>query len=271
MTAVDPDVRPALGSPLQDPTSLRHRLTLIQHLVRRDIATSNRMSVIGAAWPLLRQLAQLAVLVVAFSAVLNLGIPDYPVFVFSGLVGWSWFTSGMIAASLSLSTMRSLAMRPGFPTVVLPVVAVLVPFVDVLFALPVLALMLALTAELHASALLIVPLLALQAVLMIGVAWIVGALAVFFRDVPNIVSVGTLMAFYVTPVFFDVARVPADLQWLIRLNPMAILLEADRAVLLGTPWPPAGAMIAVGITSFALLGAGYALFQRLAPQFADEL
>ena len=262
-----PAARPAVANP----ASPRHSLTLVNHLVRRDLAASNRMSVFGAAWPLLQQLAQLTVLVVAFGAVLNLNIPNYPAFVFCGLIGWTWFTAGIIAASTSLSTMRNLAMRPGFPSIVLPVVATLVPFVDVLFALPVLAVMLAVSAELHLSALLIVPLLALQAVFMVGLAWIVAAVAVFFRDVPKIVGVVTLMAFYVTPVFFDVARVPEDYQWLIRLNPMAVLLEADRAALLGTPWPPAGALVALGVASCLLVGAGYALFQRLAPQFADEL
>ena len=261
----------ANGPALRDPSSLRHALALTLHLARRDIAATNRMSVVGAAWPLLRQLAQLAILVFAFSAVLDLGIENYPAFVFCGLIGWSWFTAGMIAASDSVNSMRNFAMRPGFPTVVLPVLAVLVPFVDVLFALPVLAVMLALLGELGPSALLIVPLLALQGLLMVGFGWVLGSLAVFFRDIPSLVSVGTLMAFYVTPVFFDVTRIPEDYQWIIRLNPMAIMLEADRAVLLGTPFPPVGAFAAVvGLTALLLVG-GYALFQRLAPQFADEL
>lgn len=259
------------GPTLRDPASPRHAFSLTLHLARRDIAAANRMSVVGAAWPLLRQLAQLTILVFAFSAVLDLGIENYPAFVFCGLIGWTWFTAGMIAASNSVSTMRNFAMRPGFPTVILPVLAVVVPFVDVLFALPVLAVMLAVLGELGPTALLIVPLLALQGLLMVGLGWVLGSLAVFFRDIPSLVSVGTLMAFYVTPVFFDVTRIPEDYQWIIRLNPMAIMLEADRAVLLGTPFPPAGAFAAVVGLTAVLLAGGYALFQRLAPQFADEL
>lgn len=256
---------------LRSPGSARHSLTLINHLVRREIATKNRFSFVGAAWPLLRQLAQLAVLVLAFSAVLDLGIDDYPAFVFCGLIGWSWFVIGVNAASTSIRDGTSLAMRPGFPTLVLPVVAVVVPSVDVLFALPVLLIMLALTGELHASAMLFVPLLLLQGVLMIGLGWLVASVSVFLRDLPNLVTLVTLMAFYVTPVFFEVSRVPENYQWLIRLNPVAVLLEADRAVLLGTPFPPWGSFVGVVVISAALFGGGLVLFQRLSRNMADEL
>lgn len=257
--------------PTRDPGSLRHSVVLVAHLVRREIASKNRFSMIGAAWPLLRQLAQLGVLVVAFSAVVDLDIPDYPAFVFCGLIGWSWFLIGVAAASGSVRERANLAMRPGFPSLVLPVVAATVPFVDVLFALPVLALLLAITGELHATALLFLPLLALQGVLMVGLGWVFGSIAVFLRDVPNLVNVATLMLFYVTPVFFEVSRVPEQYQWIIRLNPMAVILEADRAVLLGTDFPPVASFLGVVAFSVAVFGAGFALFQRLAPDFADEL
>jgi lipopolysaccharide transport system permease protein len=158
MTAPRPPVRPP--APV---SGLRRALMLTAHLVRRDIAARNRFSVIGAGWPLVGQLLQIVVLLIAFSAVLHLGIADYPVFVFCGLIGWSWFTATMNGASGAVRGRRELAMRPGFPTVVLVVVAVAVPFVDVLFALPVLAIMLAATSELHETAPLLIALLGVQA------------------------------------------------------------------------------------------------------------
>jgi lipopolysaccharide transport system permease protein len=84
--------RPARAS------GLRRALMLAAHLVRRDIAASNRFSVIGAGWPL-GQLVQVAVLVIVFSAVLRLEIPDYPAYVFCGIIGWSWFVASISGAS----------------------------------------------------------------------------------------------------------------------------------------------------------------------------
>jgi lipopolysaccharide transport system permease protein len=219
----------------------------------------------------LRQLVQLAVLVVAFSAVLDLGIPNYPVFVFAGLIGWTWFTTALGTSASTLLDNRALVMRANFPTVVLPVVAVTVALVDALFALPVLLAMLALTGELRASCVLLLPLLALQGVMTVGLAWLVSSVAVFLRDVPQIVGLVLLMGFYLTPVYFDVARVPADYQWVVRLNPMAVMLEADRAVLLGTPGPPLASFAGLVAFSGLSLVVGWRVFAGLRKGFVDEL
>lgn len=250
---------------------VRHRLELIAHLTRQEIKLSSRFSTVGALWPLLRQVAQLVVITVAFTAVLDLGIPDYPVFVLSGLVGWTWFVSAMTTSSDAIRWKRELAMRPGFPTLILPVLAVTVPLFDVVLALPLLFVLLVATTDVHAATPLLLPLLMLQGLFMIGLGWIVASVAVFLRDVPNLVTLVVTLGFYITPIYFDVARVPADYQWIIRLNPMAVFLEAERAALLGTAWPPLTSMLALGAFTAALVGGGFALFTRLSRRFADEL
>ncbi len=250
---------------------VRHRLALIVHLTRQEIKLSSRFSTVGALWPLLRQLAQLAVITVAFTAVLDLGIPNYAAFVLAGLVGWTWFVSAMTTSADAIRWKRELAMRPGFPTLILPVLAVTVPLFDVLLALPLLFGLLVFTAEVHAATPLLLPLLLLQGLLMVGLGWVVSSVAVFLRDVPQIVTLFVTLGFYITPIYFDVSRVPADYQWIIRLNPMAVLLEAQRAALLGTPWPPVSSLMALGVLTVVLLGCGFLLFTKLSRRFADEL
>ncbi len=214
------------------PTSRARLIALAVHLARRNAAAAHRGSLLGSMWPLVRQLAQLAVLVFAFSAVFDLGIDNYPVFVFSGLIAWSWFSTGLVAAGASVIHGRHLVLQPSFPPAVLPLVAITVPLVDVLVALPVLGLMLALAGAVHWTVLLLPLLLAVQFVLMVGLAWIVSAVSVYLRDVPNMVGVAVATLFYLTPVFYPVSRVPESWRWLIDLNPLAPLLEAYRAVLL---------------------------------------
>ena len=244
---------------------------LVVLLTAREVASAHRFTLLGWTWPLVRQLAQLGVLVLIFSSVLDLGIADYPAFVFVGLVVWTWFLAGLTAATNALRSRRNLVMQPGFPTAVLPLVAVAVALVDVLLALPVLVLMLVVAGELHAEALAFPLLLSVQFVLMCGLGLLLAAAAVHLRDVVNVVAVALTLLFYLTPVFYDAARVPERWEWLLRLNPMTTLLEADRAVLLGRDWPPAWHLAVVTLVAVAVAFAGLAAFRRAEPTFADAL
>ena len=244
---------------------------LVLHLARREITSTHRLTLLGWTWPLARQLAQLAVLVFIFSAVFDLGISNYPVFVFSGLLAYTWFSAGMIEAASSLLSQRHFVFQPRFPTAVVPVVAVTVPFVDVLLALPVLLVMLVATGDLGWSALLLPPLLVIQLLLMCGLAWLCAAGTVYLRDVPNVVLVGLTLLFYVTPVFYSLERVPEKYRWVLELNPLATLIEGYRAVLIGEAAPGALKLLLLCAASAAIAALGLLVFRRLQPSFVDEL
>ncbi len=139
----------------------------------------------------------------------DLGIRNYPVFVFTGIVAFTWFGSGITAAASSLVGNRHLVFQPRLPAATLPIVGLAVPFVDVLLAMPVLLAMLIATDDLASTALLLPPLLCIQIVFMAALAWLTAALTVYLRDVPNIVAVAVLLLFYLTPVFYPLDRCPS--------------------------------------------------------------
>src|SRR4051794_7417457 len=178
----EPVLRPAGARPLRP----RAFAALVVHLTLRELKSSHHLTLLGWGWPVARQLAQLAVLVFLFGKVFDLNIQNYPVFVFIGLMAWTWFSGAVGAAATSVLTQRHLVMQPRLPSSVLPIVAVAVPLVDVLFALPVLVLMLALSTGLSWGLLACPLLLVLQFVLVAGLAWVVAGVSVFFRDVPNL-------------------------------------------------------------------------------------
>jgi lipopolysaccharide transport system permease protein len=250
---------------------LRHLRELVGHLAVREIASMHRFTLLGWTWPLARQLAQFAVLLVVFNAVLDLGIPNYPAFVFSGLLAWGWFATGVQRATSSLLESRHLVFQPRFPTLALPAVAVTVPLIDFAIALPVMLGILIFTTGIPVTILLLPVVMAIQLVLMAGIGWLTASAAVYVRDVEQVVGVGILMVFYLTPVFYDHARVPEKYRGLLDLNPLTTLLSAYRDVLLDGDVPPVLPMLALAVGSVAVAVAGYALFRRLQAGFVDEL
>jgi len=244
---------------------------LVSHLAAREVASLHRFTLLGWAWPLVRQVAQLVVLVVAFSHVLHLGVPHYAPFVFSGLIAWSWFSTGVVSGASALLDRRNLVFQPGFPVVALPLVAVAARLIDLLLALPVLAVMLVADTGLHWSLLFLPVLLAIQLTLMAGIAWFAAAASVYFRDVRHIVTVGVTMLFYFTPVFYDLHRLPGRFHSLLRINPLTTIVDGYHSIALGGTLPAPGWLAGVALLSVAVAAAGLAFFQRVSPGFVDEL
>src|SRR5579872_7043252 len=113
-------------------------IDLIAPSGRRQLDATHRMTVLGWAWPLVRLLIQLATLVFIFGSAIHLGVPHYTLYVFSGLLAWTWFSTGIGAATTAILDQRHLVAQPRFPSAVLPIVALAVPLVDVAMALPIL-------------------------------------------------------------------------------------------------------------------------------------
>jgi lipopolysaccharide transport system permease protein len=244
---------------------------IVLHLAGRQLASAHRYTFVGWAWPLIRQLAQLAVLVFVFSKIVDLGIDNYAAFIFSGLIAWTWFGTGLSTAASCLIKERYLVFQPKFPLVTLPVVSATVPLLDVLVALPVLATMLILGGDLSWTIVLLPLLLGIQLLLMCGIAWCVAAASVYLRDVPNIVEVALTLLFYLTPVFYDLSNIPARYRWLLELNPLTTLLEGYRALLMGRPFPDALSLALVTAASAIVALLGLWFFRRVQHGFVDEL
>jgi lipopolysaccharide transport system permease protein len=249
----------------------RRLAQLTMHLALREVSARHRFTTLGWLWPLARQLAQFAVLLLIFTSVVDLNIKDYPAFLLTGLVAWSWFASGLTDGTSSLIAHRHLLFRPRCPAAVLPVAAAAVALVDALIALPVVLGIVAINGDLAPSVLFLPVLAVIQLLLVCGLAWLASAASVYLRDVVQIVIVGLLLLFYLTPVFYETARVPDNYQWVIKLNPLTQLIEGYRDVLVEGRLPPAGPIVAVTAASVATAIAGLVLFQHLRRGFVDEL
>jgi lipopolysaccharide transport system permease protein len=245
---------------------------LLRELVGRDMKLRYRRSALGVGWTLLNPLAQLLVLNLVFSRLLPLNIPNYPAFLFIGLLAWSWFQSSLLNGTGTIVDNRDLIKRPGFPNGVLPVVTVSSNFIHFLLALPVLFLFLILARIPLTPAVLALPLVfVVQFLLTLSLVYLVATMHVTFRDTQYLLGVLLLLGFYLSPVFYDSSRIPLKYQTLYHLNPLAVLIDAYRQILMDGRFSDWGGVLILGAASLALLWAGYGVFRRSSQTFAEEL
>lgn len=245
---------------------------LLRELVGRELKLRYKRSVLGMVWSLLVPLAQLGVFVFLSRSVLKLDIPNYPLFVLVGLLGWTWFQSSLLLGTTVITDNRSLIRRPGFPAAILPAVTVVTSLIHYLLALPVLFIFAFFSGIEPGPALLALPvIIALQFVFTLGLTYLLASLHVTFRDLQHLLGIVLTLLFYLTPVFYSTQNVPAQYHALFNANPVAHLLQAARRVLLGGQWPDWGGLLLLGVGGLALLLLSFSLFVSSSERFAEEL
>ncbi len=250
---------------------LGHVLDVIGQLVVREVSLRYRRSALGWLWSLAQPIARFLVLTFVFTTVLPLNVPNYAVFLFSGLIGWMWFSAALSSATSSALDRRDLLMRPGIPRMVIPIVSVLSDATDYVAALPVLAVILLFSGGIPLTWLLLPVVLVPMFLLVLGLGYALCAANVYLRDVSILVGIATLLGFYVTPVFYSPDQVPGDFRWVVELNPVSVLLELQRDVLVEGIVPSAGQLLSAYVVGLVALLVGGAVYRRLSPTFVDEL
>lgn len=245
---------------------------LIRELVVRDLKLLYKRSMLGVAWTLINPLLQLSVFAFVFQAVLQVKIPQYASFAFSGLLIWTWTQSALFQATGLITSNRALIRQPGFPIAVLPIVTVTTGLIHFLLALPVLLIFLMVDGVQLTQHIFLLPLLLLlQFLLTVSFAYPLAALNVTFRDTQHTLGVILQLMFYLLPIFYTVEQVPESLRSIYLFNPMVVLLQAYRAILMGGAAPDGNSLLLLVAVAVGLLPIGYRIFKRQSQRFVEEI
>ena len=261
------------------------RRRLVRYLVQADIRKKGADTLLGNLWWILDPLLQMLVYVVFVSLILSVKTPDYPLFVLSAILPWKWFTSTVTDAAQSVINQGSLIRQIQFPKLVLPIASTTAAVVGFLFGIiPLVAIMLLYPHRLSWYVLLVPVVAFVQYVFSIGLALIVSAVNVFFRDLGNVLRHALRLWFYLSPALYSLNvlddsatfRSNPILRTIAHANPFATLFEAYRAVIYGkadTPphLPDFQALGTLLVASLVLLAVGTVIFKRLEPSFAKVL
>lgn len=264
-------IKPRPGWQPIDLSELWHYRELLWFLVWRDIKVRYKQTVLGGLWAILQPLIGTLVFGLLFTAVAPIksdGSP-YPLFIYAGLVPWTFFANALALASNSLIGSEQMIRKTYLPRVLLPMGAILALGLDMVIGFALMAVLLVYYHWPVTASLLWLPLfMAGSFFVSTGMGLILSSLNVRYRDVKYIVPFFTQMAFFLTPVLYPLTRVPLRFRMLLGLNPMAGMIEGFRHALLGSPiaWP---LVWMSGAVSLLLLVAGLFVFRRMERTFAD--
>ena len=251
---------------------------LIQSLVARELKARYRGSVLGFFWSFINPLLLLLIYSFVFSIVLPGTRPNelepYALFMFCGILPWTWFSSSLSEAANVLIGGGNLIKKVLFPAEILPIVTVLSNMVHFFLGLPILAAFLIYYQKpLQLSEIVWFPAVVLvQLVLTLGLSLILSALTVHFRDIKDILSNVLTFWFFATPIIYPMWMAPSMGRSLLNLNPFTHLAVSYQEILFYEgPFGHWKWLLALGVVSVLLFLFGYFVFDRLRDSFAEEV
>ena len=252
---------------------------LIQSLVARELKARYRGSALGFFWSFINPLLLLLVYTFVFEFVMpgRSAEKPYSLFLFCGLLPWTWFSSSVLESSGVLISSGNLIKKVLFPAEVLPIVTVLSNMVHFLLGLPILvAFLIYYRRPLEFPEVFWFPVVVLtQLILTTGIALIVSALTVHFRDIKDILGNLLTFWFFTTPIVYSLNSPPIEehpaIKAILILNPMTHIMEGYHDCLFygrALHWSSLGIVLLISLLLFYI---GYAVFDRLRDSFPEEV
>ncbi len=251
--------------------------TLFLGFVSNEIRGRFAGSMGGVLWSLLTPLATLLIYIFVFSMVFHIrlkpvetGTDSFVVFFLAGMLPWAAFSETIGSSTGVFLERANLITKVAFPLEVLPMANVATPFFLHGLGFVMFLIYLVFKGYCHLGWLWLPVLVSAHMVFALGLVILIGSLCVFLRDIKQFIGITLTLWFFMTPILYPMSMVPANLRWLMKLNPMSPFIELYRQVLLShnITWELLGHVIGLAILSFF---AGALFFGRSKRAFADVL
>ena len=238
-------------------------LDLIWYKVYAELSAEAARTFLGILWWLIEPVLYMSVFYLIFGVLFQRGGEDFVYFLLIGLVVWKWFDSAIRSGMVSLQTNAAVIQQVYQPKYIFPVIVVLINTAKFLLVLLLLLLFLLISGKpVSMTWLALLPLIGVQFVLIVGITSVCATVIPFVPDLKLVVDNGLTMMFFLSGVFFDISAVPEHFQVWLRLNPMAVLIDSYRSVLLLGQMPDWGHLFWVLLCSCVLMVAAVRVFNR---------
>ncbi|MDC7859340.1 ABC transporter permease [Pantoea ananatis] len=245
---------------------------LISVITEKELKVRYKSSFLGYLWSIANPLLFAMIYFFIFKLVMRVQIPNYTIFLITGLFPWQWFAGSTSNSLFSFIANAQIIKKTVFPRSVIPFSNVLMEFLHFICTIPVIIVFLFIYDMRPAfSWIWGIPLIGLgQMILTYGLALILSTLNLFFRDLERFISLGIMLMFYCTPILYSVDLIPQEYRWIIDSNPLSLMILSWRDLFMN------GAIdlkniFYLYIYSFITLLIGVWVFNKLKFRFAEIL
>lgn len=247
--------------------------SLIYALVERHLASRYRGSFLGFLWSFLNPLCLMLVYTLVFRYYIRFDhVENYAVFLFCGLLPWIWFSSALAEGTTSIVSSGHLVTKSMFPAHLLPTVTVITAMIHFLLSLPLLFLFMYFSSMPFYPTLFLLPAIVFaQFFLLYGLALLLSALNVYFRDVQHIVGNLLTFLFFLCPILYPKSSVPEKFQFSLEYNPLAQLTVFYHNLILDGAIPSFWPVVYYLLCSFVVVALGMKIFSLYRESFAELL
>jgi ABC-type polysaccharide/polyol phosphate export permease len=262
-----------VGSPaIHEIRELWNYRDLLMMMITNSIKTRYKRSSLGVIWTLLNPLLQTLVLTIAFSQLMRFRVANYPIYLLSGLIVWSFFSQTILQSMNNLIWGSSMMKRIYIPRTVFTLSVLGNSLVNFFLTLiPLIIIMLFVGQPIQITFVLLPFAIILLAMLTLGFSLIMSTIAVYFADVVNMFSVVLTAWYFLTPIIYPISVVPEQFLPIIKLNPMYWMIEIFRALIYYGEIPSVDIFVWAFVISVTQLIFGWWFFTKKADEFAYRI
>ncbi len=241
--------------------------------VKKDIRGKYKASFLGVLWSFINPLLQVLVYAIVFPYIMRVQTPHYLVFLICGIIPWTWFITSMSTGTTCITNNSNLIKKVYFPREILPISSVTSGMVN--FAIScIIILIFALIDGVGISwHIIFLPLIAIvQYIVQLAFVFLTCAFNVYVKDVEYMVNFLLNLAFYATPILYNVDMFKGSkFAFIFKINPIAYIVESYRKIFYTHEIPNCRELGMLLIISLLALSICYSVFKKLEKRFAEEI